>query len=132
MREGDVETIAFQEFQPDPASVAEVRHFVSEALERVGLDDDHIFECALIADELATNAVTHAGTIFSVAIELTDSFVRIAVRDDADEMPMSQQASNEAVSGRGLSIVDGTSVGWGTVPLGLGKETWADVGLRAS
>jgi anti-sigma regulatory factor (Ser/Thr protein kinase) len=127
----EVQTIGFQEFSPSPECVVEVRRFVRAVLEPRGLNPDCIFECQLVADELATNAVTHAGSIFSVAIELTDAFVRVAVRDDADALPIPQASSSEAVSGRGLSIVLGTACGWGTVALGIGKETWADVSSSA-
>ncbi len=123
----EVQTIGFQEFSPSFACVAEVRRFVRTVLEPLNLGADCVFECQLVADELATNAVRHAGTMFSVALELTDTFVRVAVRDDSDALPMPQAATSEAVGGRGLSIVMGTALGWGTVPLGVGKETWADV-----
>lgn len=123
----EVQTVGFQEFAPVPGSLAEVRRFVRSVLEPLGIDDDQIFECQLIADELAANAILHAGTGYSVGVELTDSFVRVAVRDDSDSMPVPRVSTAEALGGRGLSIVAGTAQGWGTVPLGLGKETWADV-----
>jgi anti-sigma regulatory factor (Ser/Thr protein kinase) len=123
----EVQTIGFREFAPSAECVGEVRHFVSAALEKAGLDADRVFECQLVADELATNAVLHAGSVFSVAVELTDAFVRIAVRDDSNAPPVEQHSPPEAQRGRGLVIVSGTASGWGTVPLGRGKETWADV-----
>jgi two-component sensor histidine kinase len=128
----EVQTIDFREYSPSLDVVAQVRHDVGDALQGLGLDAECIFACQLVADELATNAVTHAGTIFSVAIELTEDFVRVAVRDDSSMMPLPHASSSEATSGRGLAIVSGTASGWGTVPLGVGKETWADVVHRAS
>src|SRR5581483_12369572 len=106
--------------------------FVEESLAPAGLDGLRIFECQLVADELAANAVRHAQSIFSVAVELTDSFVRIAVRDESGEPPVEREAPAEATHGRGLAIVSGTASGWGTVMLGRGKETWADVMRTAS
>jgi anti-sigma regulatory factor (Ser/Thr protein kinase) len=123
----EAQTVGFQEFAPLPASLAEVRRFVRSVLEDLGIGDDRIFECQLIADELAANAIQHAGTGYSVGVELTDTSVRVAVRDDSDVVPVARLSSAEALGGRGLSIVAGTASGWGTVPLGLGKETWADV-----
>jgi anti-sigma regulatory factor (Ser/Thr protein kinase) len=123
----EVQTVGFREFSPDPACIPEVRRFVQQTLEPIGINSDHIYECRLIADELATNAAHHAGSIYSVAIELTEHFVRIAVRDDATSLPVEQASSPDSTSGRGLTIVSGTASGWGHVSLGLGKETWADV-----
>jgi anti-sigma regulatory factor (Ser/Thr protein kinase) len=126
----EVHTIGFREFAPSLECVREVRQFVGETLESVGASEDCIFECQLVADELAANAVRHAGSIFSVAIELTATFVRLAVRDDSDAPPRQRANAPDAQSGRGLVIVSGTSGGWGTVPLGRGKEIWADVTRR--
>jgi anti-sigma regulatory factor (Ser/Thr protein kinase) len=123
----EVQTVGFREFVPSAECAAEVRLFVAEALAKSKIDPDSIFECQLVADELATNAALHAGSIFSVAVELTDTFVRIAVRDESSEPPVEQHNPPEAQEGRGLVIVSGTASGWGTVPLGRGKETWADV-----
>lgn len=123
----EVHTIGFREFTPSDDCGRDVRHFVKETLGRVGLDHDTIFQCQLVADELAANAARHAGSIFSVAIELTQKRVRIAVRDESNNRPVRRRAAPGEESGRGLAIVSGTASGWGSVPLGRGKEIWADV-----
>ena len=123
----EVHTIGFQEFTPSPGCVGEVRHFVKHTLEEAGVDQDAVFDCQLVADELAANAVRHAGSIFSVGVELTDTLVRIAVRDESNALPEQKDSTPDAPNGRGLVIVSGTSGGWGSVPLGRGKEIWADV-----
>lgn len=127
----EVNTVGFQEFTPSDECVGEVRHFVKHTLDARGVDDDVNFECQLVADELAANAVRHAGSIFSVAIELNDSMVRIAVRDESNVPPTEKPSTPEAQNGRGLVIVSGTAEGWGSVPLGRGKEIWADVPLTS-
>jgi anti-sigma regulatory factor (Ser/Thr protein kinase) len=123
----EVHTIGFREFTPSRDGVREVRHFVKDTLEHVGVDSDDAFECQLVADELAANAVLHAGSVFSVAVELTEEFVRIAVRDESNRPPEPQRRAAEDERGRGLVIVSGTASGWGSVTLGRGKEIWADV-----
>jgi anti-sigma regulatory factor (Ser/Thr protein kinase) len=123
----DIETIGFEEFAPSPECIALVRQFVGRVLESHLLPADQVFECQLIADELATNALRHAGSIFSVAVEIADTGVRIAVRDDSSDYPVRRHSSTESLGGRGLSIVSATSEEWGVESLGLGKETWADV-----
>lgn len=127
----EVNTIGFREFTPSADCVREVRHFVGDTLQLAGLDQNVVFECQLVADELAANAVVHAGSIFSVAVELTEDLVRIAVRDESNSPPEQHQTAPGEESGRGLVIVSGTASGWGSVSLGRGKEIWADV-TRAS
>jgi hypothetical protein len=112
------QTIGYEEFTPNVASLAEVRRFVRRVLEEQGLKEEPVAECELIADELATNAITYAGSFYSVVVEQSAASVRIGVRDDSRILP---------ASGRGLRIVSETSSHWGTESLGLGKETWADV-----
>lgn len=123
----DVYTIGFREFAPSIDCVKEVREFVKESLGRVGVDETSIFECQLVADELAANAVQHAGSVFSVAVELTEELVRIAVRDESISPPVPQPTEDGDEGGRGLVVVSGTASGWGSVRLGRGKEIWADV-----
>ncbi len=78
----EVQTVGFREFPPSVASVAEVRRFVEETLLPAGIDSLRIFECQLVADELAANAVRHARSDFSVAVEPDPTCSRpcIAVR----------------------------------------------------
>jgi anti-sigma regulatory factor (Ser/Thr protein kinase) len=121
------ETAGFQEFTPTADSVAEARHFVGDILSRRGFGADHVFGCQLVADEFATNALVHAGTFFSVGVEVAGERVRIAVRDDSDNPPVLRESSLESLRGRGLSIVANESAEWGSDSLGLGKETWAEV-----
>lgn len=128
----EVNTVGYREFAPSVECVTEVRRFVEETLVPAGIDGLRVFECQLVADELAANAVRHAQSVFSVAVELTDAFVRIAVRDESSELPVERGTQVESLHGRGLAIVSGTASGWGTVMLGRGKETWADIMRTAS
>ena len=83
--------------------------------------------CELIADELATNALTYTGSFYSVVVEQSDESVRIGVRDDSRILPVLRESTADSESGHGLRIVSETSSHWGAESLGLGKETWADV-----
>jgi anti-sigma regulatory factor (Ser/Thr protein kinase) len=123
----DFETIAYQEFDPEVGTVAEVREFVRKVLTAQHVDEEEIFACQLIADELATNALTHAGTCYSVAIESSLEHLRIAVRDDSRVLPVLRKVAPSSESGRGLSIITETATEWGAETIGLGKEAWADV-----
>ena len=109
----EYQTIGYQEFAPEVATVAEVRRFVRQVLDGQGFDRQSVTTCELIADELATNAVTYAGTFYSVVVELSDVSVRIAVRDNSRELPALQERIVDAESGRGLSVVSETSTNLG-------------------
>lgn len=125
--ETDCETIAYQEFEPKAGTVAEVREFVRGVLTAQHVNEEEIFACQLIADELATNALIHAGSWYSVAIESSEEHLRIAVRDDSRVLPVLRKAALNSESGRGLSIITETATEWGAETMGLGKEAWADV-----
>jgi anti-sigma regulatory factor (Ser/Thr protein kinase) len=123
----DFETIGYEEFIPSVASVAEVRRYVRRILEEHGLTAESVTGCELIADELATNAITHTGSFYSMVIEQSEASVRIGVRDDSRNLPVLREITADSESGHGLRIVSETSSQWGAESLGLGKETWADV-----
>ncbi len=123
----DFETLGYEEFTPTSESIAEVRRFVRRVLEKQGLEEASVTGCELIADELATNALTCTGSFYSVVVEQSEASVRIGVRDDSRVLPVLREDAADSESGRGLRVVSETSSSWGAEPLGLGKETWADV-----
>lgn len=81
----------------------------------------------LVVTELATNAVTHARSAFSVAVSVLPHVLRIAVRDASAEDPESRLPSAEDTSGRGLLVVDAVAFRWGVRPLTDGKAVWAEI-----
>jgi anti-sigma regulatory factor (Ser/Thr protein kinase) len=123
----DFETIGFREFPPTTDAVVAARRFVRRTLASRGADTETIATAELVTDELALNAVRHAGTFFSVAVEIASAVVRIAVRDDSGTLPRLHAHSLESISGRGLSIIAMTAEQWGTESLGRGKEVWAEL-----
>lgn len=115
---------------PQPRSVAAARRFVREHLDfhdLQTLEEDVI----LVASELATNAVVHAGTPFTVTITASADTVILSVKDDSSAQPIRGDAEVGDSAGRGLAIVDVVSRDWGmVVDLCVGKSVWAafDVG----
>jgi anti-sigma regulatory factor (Ser/Thr protein kinase) len=120
-------TIGFHEFLPTNHAVVAARRFVHQTLAAQGATADTIAAAELVADEFALNAVRHAGTFFSVAVETASGAVRIAVRDDAGAYPELHDHALESIGGRGLSIVAMTAEQWGAESLGRGKEVWAEI-----
>ena len=115
---------------PERQSVATARRFVREHLtvhDLALLVDD----VTLVASELATNALRHAGTAFTVTITAFPDDVVLAVEDGSISMPVLVDAGVDEVVGRGMAIVDVVSSDWGVVvDADVGKSVWAtfDVG----
>lgn len=108
-----------------PQSVAVTRRFVREhlTLHDLPLLTDDV---TLVASELATNAVTHAGTPFTVTITAFADAVVLAVTDGSATSPVPVDAQDLDAAGRGLTIVDIVSRDWGVVANdGPGKSVWA-------
>jgi len=103
------------------------RHFVSEVLERWGHSSSLLEEAKLVVSELATNAVVHAGSPFSVAIRTNGSSLRVSVRDASPVRPSLRHDDRLAASGRGLRLVDALAVDWGTEIAAEGKTVWAEL-----
>jgi hypothetical protein len=108
-------------------SPSQARHFVVDTLAawgyRARLDD-----AALITTEMATNAVLHAQTGFSVVVSRrAEGTIRIAVRDASLVRPRPRRAGPLETSGRGLRLVSSLAVRWGSVHVPEGKEIWAEL-----
>ncbi len=113
------------EFPAEPDSPGSARHFAVEALRSCGLEGVTLDDAQLVLSELATNAVIHARTPFSVTISATASRVRMAVRDASPVRPIMRDDDPMALSGRGLHLVDKLAVDWGVEIAADGKTVWA-------
>ena len=109
------------------AGPADARRFVTDTLvawSRTDLVDD----AAVITTELATNAVLHARTGFTVTISCrADGAIRVAVRDASLLPPRLRRPAPTEGSGRGLGLVAAIATGWGTDVLPDGKVVWAQL-----
>lgn len=110
----------------DPRSVGQARRFCAATLDGWGADPELVSTCVLLVSELATNAVLHARTAFSVAIE-RHSALRIEVDDGDPRMPHARDYSLDAMSGRGLHLVEALSQASGAHRSGEGKTVWFEV-----
>jgi anti-sigma regulatory factor (Ser/Thr protein kinase) len=119
-------------FEASPISASQVRAFVCHHLA------DHrllylVDPVRLVASELATNALVHAQTAFSVTLEIADQTVLLTVRDDSLALPTRRAAQAMDPWGRGLAIVDIVSHDWGVDEDGAGsKAVWASFALRGT
>ena len=112
---------------PKAQAVAVARRYVRERLEQcqaTSLD----LSAELGVSELATNAVLHGRTPFTVAVLRAADGVRIEVTDRSPLPPQVRRLSTFASTGRGLRLVASVSRDWGIVAMpaddGGGKTVW--------
>lgn len=126
-------TVALEEaaFQPQPAAVVEARRFIQQALMRLDgrLPAEGVAVLVLAANEIVVNAVLHARTEFTVRIRLHEGGARVEVEDGNSRMLQPCMAPPDATSGRGLAIVDGLGLKWGSYRLPGGKVVWIEAPL---
>jgi hypothetical protein len=95
--------------------------------QRVGGDRE---AAQLVASELVTNAVVHAGTVIDLTLRLVGPVLHIAVRDGGPGRPRIADVDESSESGRGLLLVDALAASWGALFPDAGKVVWATVRVR--
>ena len=111
---------------PDHAAAARARHFVSDTMRAWGCDDA-IPDAELLVSELVTNAVLHARSATRLTIERDGATLRFSVYDESPTRPRLRDYGPEAVTGRGLLLVDRIARRWGVDPEAPGKRVWFEV-----
>ncbi|MGH8993860.1 MAG: ATP-binding protein [Acidimicrobiia bacterium] len=81
----------------------------------------------LLTSELVTNALLHARGAEELSVHVWPTVVRVEVEDPSSLLPSRRQAGADAVSGRGLTIVDALSRAWGVENGARGKRVWFEV-----
>lgn len=119
-------------FEPTSQQVARARHFAAAQARRWGVASS---EVEIVVDELATNAVLHARSDFTVRVSLEGRSMLVEVSDANPRSPEPAVPTTAALSGRGLVMVDRLARSWGVRSQApRGKTVWAelDVGCPAS
>lgn len=119
-------SLAVFETIDDGGQLSRVREFVAEELRKLGRSQ-LIDDAVLVASELASNAMLHAGGIAAVGVAEHGEAVRITVHDRTRVPPVIGRQSTEAMTGRGLRLVASLAAEWGAEPTGDGKAVWADL-----
>ena len=92
-------------------------------------DEQLAADAALVVTELATNAVLHAASAFSVSLLLSEDVIRISVEDT---VPLGHHGGARwlpAAPGHGLGVVAAMAVRWGVETEAAGKAIWAELPL---
>ena len=85
---------------------------------------------AVVASELATNAVRHARSPFRVSISRVDGIITLMVHDGSDGSAVPRRLNSEAEGGRGLALVAALCRSWGSEVVPDGKIVWAQLASR--
>lgn len=113
-----------------PEAVAAARRFTRETLTSWGADH-LVWEGELMISELATNAIIHGDSAFRTSIERAADAVRFAVEDVGPGVPRSRWVSEDALSGRGVAIVEELAQRWGFDRFDGGKVFWAELDVSS-
>lgn len=136
-------------FPAERNSVRAARHYVTGLLGE-GADEAAACDTAIVATELAANAVLHARTGFTLTVSRSAGVTRIAVRDSTpvDLLAVTGRAATglegtglegtglegtgdgvpfQVMKGHGLSVVAQLASRWAVEPLPDGKVVWAEL-----
>ena len=125
-------SIVSARFDPELTAPAAARRFVSDVLNRWGHEASLVEDAQLLVTELATNAVIHARSPFTVSAEPSGSGVRLSIQDASSVRPTVREPRGLGSSGRGLQLVVAIAARWGVDLTDDGKTVWAELrpGLR--
>ena len=87
---------------------------------------------SLVASELVSNAVEHAGTMVTLRFVLRPRYLHIAARDGSEAAPVPPPDAGEGPGGRGLLLVRSVAAHWGSMPCEGGKVVWATLPREAA
>ena len=118
--------VASLEFAPDHTAAARARQFVAQTLRAWGLEEA-VEDAELLVSELVTNAILHARSPATVTIDRDGTRLRVAVCDSSPSPPRLRDYGPDAVTGRGLLLVDRIARRWGVEMNGEGKCVWFEV-----
>jgi serine phosphatase RsbU (regulator of sigma subunit)/anti-sigma regulatory factor (Ser/Thr protein kinase) len=125
-------------FEPEPTAVAAARRFVRNTLISWGLSslDELVTDAVLLASELVTNAIVHAGTPVQLTCRLDGTNVEVSVLDRHPALvipdPPGAAAEVDRPSGRGLVLPAALSSSWGVTYAPAAKVIWFRLGSDAA
>ncbi|MGW7254931.1 ATP-binding protein [Streptomyces sp. NPDC054834] len=116
-------------FLAEPEGVAALRRALRAHLGALGLTE--LTEPAqLCVSELVTNVITHVGasTPATLTVTMNGTDLRIEIHDpDTRAMPVLLDATDDAESGRGMTLVDAVATRWGILLHPDRKVTWCEL-----
>jgi anti-sigma regulatory factor (Ser/Thr protein kinase) len=120
------------DFEPSAGSVRLVRDFLKATLAAWELCDLDDVAC-LLSSELASNAVHHASTKYTVSVAFDPPELAVEVVDGSYRLPVLSDIHGRGPRGRGIPIVEALAHRWGVGLSDGGKTVWftlLDTGAR--
>ena len=118
---------AARSFERSDRAPRAARHFVVDTLQQWG-EAALAYDAAMVVTELATNAVMHARTGFTVTVSCSADAIRISVLDGRPASGPDIAALLVPAAGHGLGLVAAVARQWAAEALPDGKRVWAEVG----
>lgn len=121
------------ELPPAETTVWSVRRLVAETLQLWGWStSDRCKDAIMLASEIVTNAVEHAGSETSLVLELAQSgrWLRVSLADNSSVRPMVQEMDHRRRRGRGMQLVENIAQRWGVDHLPDGKRVWFEMDAK--
>ena len=109
---------------PHTASARHARQFVHDAIEGSSPVDGML---SVLVSELASNAILHAKTDFTVRVRDDADVLRVEVTDFSAVAPTKKDYGPDAITGRGLQLVESVADRWGVELLADGKTVWFEL-----
>jgi anti-sigma regulatory factor (Ser/Thr protein kinase) len=116
----------FVSFPAVPASAAAARRIVAAEFADLACPDVTTEAAVLLVSELASNAIRHARTPFTVAIRHDPPVVTIEVADTSTLLPVLREPDVDG--GRGLQMVAAVAAKWGVREDPAGKTVYFTLG----
>jgi hypothetical protein len=118
---------------PEPTAARVARRLIRSACRDWAVHDPACGEALVVATELVTNVIQHAGTECELTVRIDNEGLRVEVRDFHRGPPPRLQSTKEWMQrGWGLQAVALLSMQWGVIELEDGKSLWAVLPLPAS
>jgi anti-sigma regulatory factor (Ser/Thr protein kinase) len=118
------------ELPPDHTAPSLARRFVGSTVRGWGFDG-LVSDAQLLVSELVTNAILHARSSVTLAVRQDPSCVRVEVCDGSSAPPRLRAYGPEAVTGRGMQLVDRIAWRWGVTARDEGKCVWFELAISA-
>lgn len=121
-----------REVPADSSAASIARRFVGSALRGWRVDEEVVATAELCVSELVTNAVIHSRTASTVTVRVDEEYVLVMVQDRGGVGPVRRPdgMDPEAISGRGLALVDALASAWSAEHSADGTTVWFELALQ--
>ncbi len=109
--------------EPEPRSAGTARRTVEALLTSHGLAD-LVDTATLLVSELVTNAILHTASPVELRCSVGGGWSLIEVSDRSSALPSPRNYDEDALTGRGLGLVELLAESWGIESESQGKSVW--------